>query len=94
MSVGAISAMALSSGDVYLLNGEAFRFLLTLKVADRDALDHAFQALADNPFTAGDYQECNEDGQTTEVLLRGRFVVTFRADHAAKEVRILRVERV
>ena len=29
-----------------------------------------------------------------EILLKGRFVLTFWADHATKEVRVVRVERI
>ena len=82
------------SGYRFLLTGEAFRFLLTLRATDRQGLDDAFQFLADHPFLVGDYQERDEDGRAMEVFLKGRFLLTFWADHAARKVRVVRVERV
>ncbi len=86
--------MALDSGYRFVVAAETFRFLLTLRAFERQMLDDAFQSLADNPFRRGDYQERDEEGRAMEILLKGRFVLTFWADHAVREVRIVRVERV
>ncbi len=86
--------MAGRSGHRFLLTSEAFRFLLTLRASERQMLDDVFEPLADNPFLPGDYQEFDEANRPLEVLLKGRFLLTFWADHAVKEVRIVRVERV
>ena len=86
--------MPRNPGCRFLLTAEAFRLLLTLPASDRQALDGAFQALADDPFLVGDYQESDEDGRAMEVLLRGRFLLTYWAAHPGREVRIVRLERV
>lgn len=86
--------MARPSGYRFLLAAEAFRFLLTLRAAERQMLDDVFETLARQPFLTGDYQEYDGDGRPMEVLLKGRFLLTFWSDHAAKEVRVVRVERI
>ncbi len=86
--------MARPSGCCFLLTGEVFRYLLTLRAAERQRLDEVFQLLADNPFLSGDYQEHDAEDRRLEVLLKGRFLLTFWTDHAVKEVRVVRVERI
>ena len=86
--------MPRNTGYHFLLSGEAFRYLLTLRAAERRMLDDLFQSLAENPFLAGDYQERAADDRPMEVILRGRFLLTYWTDHAAREVRVVRVERV
>ena len=85
--------MAHSSSYRFLLTAEAFRFLLTLRAAERQILDDVFETLAEQPFLTGDFRE-HDDSWPMEVPLKGRFLLTFWSDHAAKEVRVVRVERV
>ena len=85
--------MPASSSYQLLVAGEVFEAWETLRRADRLLIADTFEFLADYPYTAGDYVEIKEDGIAANVLLKGHFLLTFRADHAARELRILRVER-
>ncbi len=52
-----------------------------------------FRQLAAHPFTSGDYQQPGARGEPLEVsLFENEFLVTWRSDHAAKQVRIVQVE--
>ena len=84
--------MARPTGYSFLVAGEALQFLLALRASERRLLDCAFQFLVDHPHFSSGYQERDGDGRLTEILLRGRFAITFWTDHAVKEVRIVRVE--
>ena len=46
------------------------------------------------PFRRGDLQESGVDGREHQVLVFGDWVVTYWSDHAVREVRIVRLERV
>ncbi len=82
------------SGYHFVLSAEVFRAVFALRTLERQGLDDTFQYLVYHPHLSGDYQEQNEEGRPREVLLRGRFLVTFWTDHAVREVRIVRVEKV
>jgi len=49
--------------------------------------------LKTNPFRRGDFQESDADGRLNEVLLVDDWLVTFWSDHAAREMRIVRLEK-
>ncbi len=86
--------MAGSSKYHFLLSEETYRFVVSSRTSDRQILDDTFRYLADHPHLGGDYQEQNSEGLQREVFLRRNFLVTFWTDHAAKKVRIVRVEKV
>ena len=46
------------------------------------------------PFRSGDLQERDARGRRNEVLVAGDWLVTYWPDHAARKVRIVRLERV
>lgn len=48
--------------------------------------------LARNPFLHGDYQDTDAAGHTIEVSVVGKFAVSFHADHAAREVRVVNIQ--
>jgi len=48
--------------------------------------------LARHPFEPGDYREAGLKGREYEVKLHDDLIVTWWVDHAAKEVRIVRLE--
>ena len=85
--------MASESGYQLVTTGTILRYLQTLRSAERLMLIDAFEKLASDPFLDGDYQEYDQDGRLVEVVLRGRFSLVFWADHAVKEFRIVRVNR-
>jgi hypothetical protein len=47
-----------------------------------------------HPTRPGDYQERDTAGRVNEVTLVGEWLITYWADHAAREVRIVRLEAV
>ncbi|MBI5766496.1 MAG: hypothetical protein HZA93_01785 [Verrucomicrobia bacterium] len=51
-----------------------------------------FDELTQRPFEPGDYREPGLAGREYEVRLRDDVIVTWWVDHAAREVRIVRVE--
>lgn len=69
---------------------------LTILAADDDErreLIDVCDALARNPGRRGAEQVIDEVGRTNEVVYTAHFRVTFWADHAVKEVRIMDVRR-
>ncbi len=44
------------------------------------------------PFLQGDYREPDDTGRTNEVVLAGNVLVFFWSDHAAKTVRVTKVD--
>ncbi|MSU57896.1 MAG: hypothetical protein EXS35_06890 [Pedosphaera sp.] len=50
------------------------------------------RALADNPFTTGDFSEKDESGRTIQVKVVGRFAITFWANHADCEVKVTHIK--
>jgi hypothetical protein len=50
--------------------------------------------LADHPFQSGDFRESDESGRPLEVKEYGCWVVTYHADHAIKELRVIEIEDV
>lgn len=77
-----------------MVDGTALRSLLSLEKAEIRFIESRLISLGKNPFTAGDFQETNAEGRTVEVLVRGKYMVTFWADHAVKELRVIRLEQV
>ena len=51
------------------------------------------EKLADNPFTNGDFAVTDATGRKNEVLVLHGYSITFWADHAVKELRIVDVTR-
>ena len=64
------------------------------KKRERKALLDFFENLASHPFTESDWTVKDATGRPNFRTVVGRFLVTFRADHAVREVRILKIERV
>jgi len=46
------------------------------------------------PFRPGDLQERDAQGRVNEVLVVGDWLVTYWPDHAVRELRVVRLERV
>jgi len=65
-------------------------------VASRPAVQRRMVArletLKQTPLREGDYIERDSDGLLNHVLLIDDLIVTYHTDHAAKEIRVLRVE--
>jgi hypothetical protein len=78
----------------FALGAEAVHWFASQSARQRETLIQVFDGLARHPFAAGDYREAGHFGRAFEVTLSDDMIVTWWADHAAKEVRIVRLERV
>ena len=78
----------------YALGDEAVHTFTSLPARQREKLLRAFDRLARQPHQQGDYREAGASGRIYEVTLSGDLLLTWWVDHAVKEVRIVRIERV
>ena len=78
----------------YALGDEAVHAFTSLPPRQREKLLRELDRLARFPAQKGDYQEAGASGRIYEVKLSGDLLITGWADHAVKEVRIVRIERV
>ncbi|HAV65205.1 MAG TPA: hypothetical protein DCY13_22890 [Verrucomicrobiales bacterium] len=78
-----------------------YRVLVTIEMlrgpkpsrASRDRIIRFLESLEEEPFQPGDYQELDESGRTLQIKIVGDMALTFWADHAVKEVKVVRMER-
>jgi hypothetical protein len=76
----------------YTIDQTADEVLARLPRREATGLRGLFRVLAEHPFTAGLQRVTDNDGRACEVVAHDRFVVTYRADHAGREMRIVAVE--
>ena len=68
--------------------------ILSLRpAAMRRMIISQIEKLADNPFAKGDFELTDAAGRINEVLVFSGYAITFWADHAVKELRIVDVTR-
>jgi hypothetical protein len=77
-----------------VLHEEAAHRLVGASRADQRRLGAALDRLKSTPFRPGDLQELDAQGRTNEILIEGEWLLTFRADHAVREIRVVRLESV
>lgn len=83
----------MSHGYRYVLDDICCEIFTRLPRRQRERLLDRFRHLAKSPFTSGDYRETDSRGVALEVaLIDDEFLVTWPADHAVKEVRIVGLE--
>jgi hypothetical protein len=49
--------------------------------------------LSENPGLTGDYQETDDIGRTVQIKILGDFALTYWADHAVREVKVVKIEK-
>lgn len=76
----------------FVLGAEAVHAFTVRSTRERERLVQIFDELTQRPFEPGDYREPGLAGREYEVRLRDDVIVTWWVDHAAREVRIVRVE--
>ena len=76
----------------FALGAEAVHAFTAQGVRERGRLLQIFDGLARHPFEPGDYREAGLTGREYEVKLHDDLIVTWWVDHAAKEVRVVRLE--
>jgi hypothetical protein len=76
----------------YALGAEAVHAFTAQSARGREKLLQIFGQLARQPFAPGDFREPGLTDRDYEVKLFDDLLVTWWSDHAAKEVRIVRLE--
>lgn len=75
-----------------VLSAKAVGFLYSLSKSKQRRLIYLIFRIADYPTQLGDYQSPDDAGREVQHLLIGDLIVSFWADHAAKEIRITEIE--
>jgi hypothetical protein len=75
-----------------VLNEDAARFLVQASRPAQRRLNVVLDDLKTSPFRSGDLQELDEEGRENEILAIGNWMVTYWTDHAAREIRVTRLE--
>jgi hypothetical protein len=82
------------SGWKYVLNQTSVEVLLSARAAERSRLMQFLHSLAEDPGKHGDFNAQDDVGRTVQIKALGLFMITYWADHAVREVRVIRIERV
>ena len=62
------------------------------KARERDQIIAFLENLAENPGKRGDYEERDEVGRPVQIKIVGGYALTYWADHAVKEVKLIHLE--
>ena len=76
----------------YVIDCDVAEILLRLPVRQREELIRAFRLLASDPFQQGESLFKDLTGRDIQKKRFGRWVVSFWADHAVKELRIVGIQ--
>lgn len=74
--------------DVFLRT-EAIETLRTIPGVARRRISNFIDSLATAPSMSGDYSHIDPSGRTIEIKVMGAYAITFWADHAAREIKII-----
>jgi hypothetical protein len=74
--------------EVYLRT-EAFEFLRHRHSDDRTSLLRLLGELGRDPYRRGDFAERDSSGREIQVLIFQRYAVSYWADHAVREVKVI-----
>ncbi len=78
----------------YALGDEAVHAFTALPAKSRRKILRACEHLARYPRQPGDYREHDSTGRIFELKLFDDLLLTWWVDHATREVRVVRIERV
>lgn len=78
----------------YAFGDEAVHAFAGLSAKSRQRVMHFCGYLARYPRLVGDYQESGRSGRIYELTLIDDLLITWWADHAEREIRIIRLERI
>lgn len=79
-------------GYEFWLSPEASRSLLGAERRSRRKMEQVLERLSATPFAEPDFRERSVSGRIYEVTCYDELIVTYWVDHAAKDVRVLRIE--
>lgn len=78
----------------YAVGDEAVHAFALLSAKRRAKLLRFFDRVTHDPFQSGDYSEAGATGRVYELKLIDDVLVSWWVDHAAREIRIVRIESV
>ncbi|MES2695235.1 MAG: hypothetical protein V4773_17300 [Verrucomicrobiota bacterium] len=73
-------------GYDWLVEGEAYRYLVSLPKRKRLLLERAFDSLASRPFQPTLYTEQGPDGSRLDSITASGHIVTYHVDHAIRRI--------
>lgn len=79
----------MSDSYAVFLNRPSHEALIRLKGAKRRAVDKFIDYLSDNPFEEGDFSEYDKVGRTVRCKIIRDLAITYYADHAVKELKVI-----
>lgn len=80
------------TGYDYSLSRTAVEVVLNRPRAVQRKIERVLEQLAGEPFARPDLEEAGESGRRYALRVFGDAIVTFWVDHAAKEVKVVRIE--
>ena len=83
----------MSSRYTYSVEQSVLSEFLKCNKHERDALLRLFSALCTDPHRRGDYVQMTAVGRQLEVIRSGKWLLTFWADHAVCEIRVVDLKR-
>lgn len=80
---------------------QPYKVLVTVEVfhmdrpsrAERNHVLSFLESLAANPERAGDFTERDDSGRIVQIKVLGDYALTYWADHAVKEVKVIKIEK-
>ncbi len=76
-----------------VIHEPTLRFLLSCRVRERNEIFAFLQQLASNPYQEGEQTERDASGRMHQIIGFRRWSIAYWADHAVKELRVVRIER-
>lgn len=76
-----------------VLHEEAWGALAASTRPKQRCLVRLLEELQADPFRAGDFREKDAEGRANEVWLVDDWLVTYWSDHAARQIRVVRLEK-
>ncbi len=77
----------------YVLDRDVVEIVLSLPFRQRDEFVRIFRELAQNPYEKGENSFVDPLGREIERKRFGSWLISFWADHAMKEVRIVGIQK-
>ena len=72
---------------------EAAELLKSVATRNRRGIENFVDSLSGNPFKTGDYAETDAAGRPIQIKILGNLAIAFWADHAAKEIKVVAIDR-
>lgn len=72
---------------------EAMESLRGIRAAQKNRISRFIDSLVDDPSQTGDYAEQDENQRQIEIKVVGQFAITYWADHAVNEVKVIDIRR-